>query len=112
MPDNESSHVPFWSLTKDQQKHEIETAIREFLDRHEPLVDHQKFFLTQALGHVARGLFGIALQDIIDAYREAKEFSPSFKISSAEIEGVTKESLRRALRYSGASPALEYPIFR
>lgn len=112
MTSSDTGRVPWWHLTKAQKKSEIEAAVRELLDRDVALTDRDKFFLARALGHVARGQFGSALQDIIDAHEPDSAFSPSFKISLAEIEGVAKESLLRALCYSEAAPPQEYPIFR
>jgi hypothetical protein len=109
---SDADAIKWWHLTKAQQKAVIESAIAEFLDRQTELTDHEKYFLAHALSHTARGQFAVALQDISDAHEPASAFSPSFKISPLEIERVNKETLRRALRYSEASPPQEYPIFR
>lgn len=103
--------IPWWTLTKAQQKAEIEAAVEEFIELDRGLTERERFFLAQALGNVARGLFGVALQDIIDAHEPDNAFSSSFTIPAIQIEGVTKETLRRVLRRSVDTPVQEREIF-
>ena len=107
-----AQRLPWWRRTKDQQKADIETAVREFLDLNRELNDREMFFLAEALAAVARGTFGIAVQAIQDAHEPESSFSPTSKIPPDEFKGTTVEALRKALDHSERCPVREIPVFR
>lgn len=104
--------LPWWHRKKKQQKEDIESWVREFVELDRELTDREMYFLVQALEAVARGTFGIALQAISDAHEPDSSFSPQFKITPNDLRGVTKDTLRAALRHSEQCPVQEVPIFR
>jgi hypothetical protein len=104
--------VPWWLRRKDQQKADIETAVREFLVLDRDLTDREIYFLAEALAAVARGTFGIAMQAIIDAHEPESAFSPYSKIPPEDFKGTTMEALRKALQHSESCPVQETPVFR
>lgn len=106
-----AQRLPWWKRTKAQQKADIETAVREFLNLDRELSDREMYFLTEALAAVARGTFGIALQAILDAHTPESYFSPKAKIPPDDFKGFTIEALRAALSHSEDCPAREFPLF-
>ena len=107
-----AQRLPWWQRTKAQQKADIETAIREFLDLNRELNDREMFFLAEALAAVARGTFGIAVQAIQDAHEPESSFSPQSKIPPDNFTGTTVEAVRKALFHSERCPVQEIPVFR
>ena len=113
MTSSDTGRVPWWHLTKAQKKSEIEAAVRELLDRDVALTDRDKFFLARALGHVARGQFGSALQDTSSTPTSPTALlAPRSRFRSPRLRELPRKSLLRALCYSEAAPPQEYPIFR
>lgn len=107
-----AQRLPWWERPKARQKAEIETAVREFLDLNPALSDREMYFIAEALGAVARGMFGIAAQAIIDAHTPDSHFSPQSKFPPDNFKGTTVEELRKALNCSERSAVQEIPIFR
>ena len=107
-----AQRLPWWQRTKARQKADIETAVREFLDRNKELNDREMFFLAEALAAVAQGTFGIAVQAIQDAHEPESSFSPQSKIPPDDFTGTRVEALRKALDHSERCPVREIPIFR
>ncbi len=104
--------LPWWERTKAQQKADVENALRQFLYQNSSLSDRQMYFIAEAINAVERGLFGMAVQAIIDAKRPDSDFSPLSKIPPDNFKGVTLEVLRNALHHSEMLPVQETPIFR
>jgi len=109
---DENDKRPWWVLPKDEQKRKIEDAIEWVLSRNTDLTNRQKLFVRDAIENAFRGLFGVAWQSVFDACEPESAFDPSFVVSRQMVEGITQESLHRALAYLKASAVRERPVFR
>lgn len=107
-----AQRLPWWQRPKARQKADVEAAVREFLNLDRQLHDREMFFLAEALDAAARGLFGIAVQAIINAHTPAGAFSPQSKIPPDDFKGTSVEALRQALHHLEECPVREVPIFR
>ena len=103
---------PWWAHTQAEQKRQIEDAVEWYLSQDGELTDRQKMFLRDAIGHTYRGLFGLAIQDIYDLGLPESAWSPSARVEPTMVEGVSRETLRRALNALRASPVQSRPVFR
>jgi hypothetical protein len=56
---------PWWSLSREEQKQQIEEALESYLAQESELTDRQMMLIRDAIGHAHRGLFGLAAQDVI-----------------------------------------------
>jgi hypothetical protein len=102
---------PWWAHTKAKQKREIEDAVEWYLSRDGELTDRQKLLLRDAIGHAYRGLFGLAAEDIYELGFPESAWSPSARVDPVMVEGVSRETLQRALNALKASTAQSRPIF-
>ena len=108
---NTEEQTPWWSYTKDEQKRRIEDAIDWYLSQPRELSDRHKLLLRDAIGHSYRGLFGMAMQDIFEAGLPESAWAESARIEPAMVDGITRETLRRALEALRTSPVQERPVF-
>lgn len=104
---------PQWTLSKEEQKRELESHLHYFLSDADSsdLTPHRRFFLSETIGLTFRGLFGMARVSLAYAYEDADQFD-YYEMSSEIIERATPAALHRALRYLEGAPAQEHPIFR
>jgi hypothetical protein len=107
----EAQRLPWWQRPKDRQKADIETDIRQFLELDRDLTDREMYFLAEALNAVDRGLFGIAVQAILNAREPEISFSLQNKIPPDDLKRNTKENLAKALHHLEARPVQAFPIF-
>lgn len=106
-----AAEVPSWALSKEDQKLELEDHLRVFLTTSGgALTPHQRFFLSQTIGFVLRGLFGLARACMANVYDDADRFD-HYAMDKDVIARATQLNLLRALRYLESAPVRQYPIF-
>lgn len=103
---------PYWTMSKENQKRELEHHLREFLSPGSgDLAPHERFFLAETIGLTNRGLFGMARAALCDAYEDASQFT-QYAMDPDVVTRATPSNLRRALQYLESTPAREHPVFR
>lgn len=105
------SERPWWSYTKDEQKRRVEDAVDRRLALSEELTDRQKLLLRNSLGHAYRGLLGLATQDLYDLSLAESAWSETARVDAGMVEGLTPETLRKALAVLRATPVQMRPVF-
>jgi hypothetical protein len=103
-----SSH--WWTLSKAEQKQQIEQAVEWYLSQDGDLSEIQVALLRDAIGHTFRGLFGMARQDVFNLGRPESDWGPIPRCVLM-IEGITKETLHRALAALRETPVQDRPVF-
>ena len=101
----------WWSLTKDEQKRQIEEAVEGHLSQAAELSDRHKMLLRDALAHTYRGLFGLAAQDLYELGLPESAWAASARVEPAMVEGITRDLLRRTLATLRATTVQERPVF-
>jgi hypothetical protein len=109
---SETRDRPWWAYSKEERKQRIEDAIDASLARPEELTDRQKLVLRDAISHAYHGLFDMAAQDLYDLGLPESAWGDSARVDPGMVEGVTRETLRRALAALRASPPQMHPVFR
>jgi hypothetical protein len=105
------AEIPRWALSKEEQKRELECALRGWLDSaKDNLAPHQRFFLAEAIGLTLRGRFAEARQALFDAYQGAEQFV-HYAMDSEIIAKASLSNLRRAFHYVENTAAQDYPVF-
>ena len=101
-----------WAIAKEEEKREIEYHARALLEeRSHDLQPHERFFLSETIGYVYRGLYGLARASLGNAFEDASEFQ-HYAMDPEIISKATPINLDRALLYLENSPVQEHPIFR
>jgi len=108
---SEADERPWWSYSKEERKQRIEDAIDEFLSEPGELTNRQKLLLRDAIGHTYRGLFGIAAKDLYEYGLPESAWSDAARVDPTMVEGITGETLRRALDVLRGSPVQIRPSF-
>ena len=103
--------VPWWSGTKEDQKRRIEVVVGSYLTDPTPLTDREKLLLRDAIGHAARGLFGMATQDLYEATLPESAWSPQARVNPEDVRDIDRAFLSRCLDWLRASPAQTQPLF-
>lgn len=103
---------PWWAYTKAEQKKQIENAVERYLSENAELTNRQKMLLRDALGHTYRGLLGPAVQDMYELSLPESAWSSSARVEPPMVDGVSHETLRRALTTLRASSVQSPPVFR
>lgn len=100
----------WWKLSKEDQKRQVERAIDWYLRRRADLSNREKLLLRDAISAAFRGLFGLAAQAVYDMGEPEDRWASS--VEDAAVDGITPESLRRALTALEASPVQSPAVFR
>jgi hypothetical protein len=109
---NETGERPWWSCNREERKRLIEDAVEGFLSSSEELTDRQRLLLRDAIGHTYRGLFDMAAQDLHELGLPENAWSDNARVDPGMVEGVSRETLRRALAVLRGTPPQMQPIFR
>jgi hypothetical protein len=109
---NETGERPWWAYGKEERKRLIEDAVGEFLSSSEELTDRQRLLLRDAINHTYRGLFDMAAHDLYDLGLPESAWSDYARVDPGMVEGVSRETLRRALAVVRSTPPQMHPIFR
>ncbi|KAA0570134.1 hypothetical protein [Azospirillum sp. Sh1] len=88
----------------------MEGAIGWYLSRPTDLTNREKLLLRDAISAAYRGLFGLAAQAIYDMGEPEAQWASS--VEDAAVDGITRESLRRALTALESSPVQSPAVFR
>jgi hypothetical protein len=102
---------PWWSYTKEEQKSRIEDAVHWYLSQPGDLARREKLLLRDALGHTYKGLFGIAAHDLYSLTLPEGAWSETARVDEAMVQGLTRDTLRRALAALRNLPAQMRPVF-
>jgi hypothetical protein len=102
---------PWWTHTNQEMKQQIEEAIESYLSHDAELTDRQQMLLRDAIGYTYRGLFGMAFENIRELTLPDSAWSPSARVEPMMVEGVTRESLRRALYVLHSTPVQNRAYF-
>jgi hypothetical protein len=102
---------PWWSYTKDEQKRRIEAAVDSYLADPTPLTDREKLLLRDAIGHTARGLFGMAAHDLYEAGLPESTWSPTARVKPEDVRDVDRALLSRCLDWLQSAPTQMRPYF-
>jgi hypothetical protein len=107
---NQERGSHWWSLSKAEQKQQIEQAVDWYLSQDGDLSDIQVTLLRDAIGHTFRGLFGMARQDVFNLGRPESDWGPIPR-HVLMIDGISTDTLRRALALLRETPVQERPVF-
>lgn len=103
--------TPFWQLSKEEQKHEIEAGVAHLLEEGKALSPRQRVFVGEAIVAADRGCYGLAVQAILDVLAPDAAFSTQDRLP-LEVGNCSVERLKAELGALRASPARPYQVFR
>jgi hypothetical protein len=102
---------PWWSLSSNEKKKQIEQAVEWHLSQDFELSNIQIMLLRDAIGYTYSGLFGVAAQALSDMNLPGNAWAISDNAAAKMIEGIDRSKLWRMLNSLKASEAQCSRIF-
>jgi hypothetical protein len=107
-----TTKIPYWTMSKVDQKRELEFNLRVFLSfAASDITPHERFFLAETIALTNRGQYELARAAMSDVYRDASMFAHEV-MDPETVAKATPPNLNRALQYLESTTVREYPVFR